>query len=97
MDNFYKTNTWYKARSKTKAKWQRENKPCYYCQEPLDWESPYSVIVDHIKNRKQYPELALHPANLCVVHHACNTKKAAYIENNTRPRINENGFPDSWN
>ena len=93
-DGFYSTTDWHKLRSKTKAMWKREQRPCAYCGKPIDWHAPGAkVSVDHVLNRKKHPDLALEPTNLQVVHHECNTKKAAYVENNKRPAIGTDGFP----
>jgi 5-methylcytosine-specific restriction endonuclease McrA len=95
-DVFYKTATWYKLRSKVTASWKAKGLPCPYCNSPIDWTVKRGHIVDHIKNRKQYPELALDPSNLQVVHYACNTRKAAFIENNNRVEIGVDGYPVGW-
>ena len=91
-DDFYSQREWHKLRSKTKAIWKREQLPCGYCRLPIDW-SVDKVVVDHILNRKQHPDRALDGRNLQVVHHACNTKKAAYFENNTKIEVRADGFP----
>jgi len=54
------------------------------------------MFVDHIKNRKQHPALALDMGNLCVVHPNCNTRKFHHVENNDKKPININGLPDGW-
>jgi 5-methylcytosine-specific restriction endonuclease McrA len=54
------------------------------------------VVVDHINNRKQFPHLALELSNLCVVHHACNTKKYYDLEANAREAVGIDGFPEAW-
>ena len=90
-DDFYSTKEWHKLRSKTKAIWKREALPCGYCKMPIDWTQ--RPIVDHILNRKHYPDAALSPSNLQVVHHECNTKKYAYEESNTKTAVGSDGFP----
>ena len=90
-DGFYSTNEWHKLRSKTKAMWKRDQLPCGYCNKPIDWTQ--RPIVDHKLNRKQYPDLALVSGNLQVVHHACNSKKYAYEEANTKIAVRDDGFP----
>ena len=90
-DAFYSNKEWHKVRAKTKALWKANNYPCGYCKQPIDWTQ--RPIVDHKLNRKQHPDLALDLSNLQVVHHACNTKKAAYFENNTKIEVQSNGFP----
>jgi 5-methylcytosine-specific restriction endonuclease McrA len=90
-DPFYRSRDWFKLRSKVKAIWKREQRPCAYCGEPIDWSS--RPIADHIKNRKQFPHLALSIANICVVHHACNTKKYHHQEASKKPEIGLDGYP----
>ena len=90
-DGFYSSKEWHKLRSKTKALWKAKAYPCGYCHQPIDWTQ--RVSVDHIMNRKKHPDLALSMSNLQVVHHECNTKKAAYYENNNKIEVQSNGFP----
>ena len=99
-DEFYSSKEWRALRAQTKAKAKRANRPCAYCGKPIDWHTPGAkVSVDHVLNRKQRPDLALEATNLQVLHHACNTRKAAYVENNNRPEIGVDGFPTNseWN
>ena len=95
-DPFYTTKSWHRLKQKTKVAWRHQGKPCGYCGLPLDWDDKQSLIVDHIQNRKQYPDLAMEPTNLQVVHHACNKRKAVYVENNTKVAIGLDGFPAGW-
>ena len=95
-DGFYKDIKWIKLRSKVRAQWKREGKPCAYCGHDLDHDEKGSVTVDHIINRRQRPDLAYEQSNLQVVHSTCNTKKASYVENNTKTRINDDGYPEGW-
>lgn len=93
-DPFYSSYAWKTLRSSIVRQWKAKNRPCAYCLQPFkqgDW-----YFVDHIKNRKQHPELALTPENLCCMHRDCNTKKAAFFENNAREQIGVDGFPASW-
>ena len=93
-ERFYNTKEWHRLRTKTKAHWRRSGQPCAYGHQPLDWAD--KPTVDHIKNRLQYPHLALEPSNLCVVHHTCNSKKAAWVERNDKPAIGLDGYPEGW-
>lgn len=93
-DGFYKTTTWQKLRARTVRLWRASGKPCAYCGKPF--EPGQLIFVDHIKNRRQFPALALDPRNLCCVHRDCNTKKAAYYENNAREAVGIDGLPPSW-
>jgi 5-methylcytosine-specific restriction endonuclease McrA len=53
------------------------------------------LIVDHIRSLKERPDLALSPQNLQLLHHSCNSRKAAWTEkaNDTRIRVGTDGFP----
>jgi len=95
-DLFYSSPEWHKLRAKTKATWRAQGRPCPYCNQPIDWAIKGGTTVDHILNRRKHPDKALDPSNLQVVHSSCNSKKAAYVENNNKPRINVDGFPDGW-
>lgn len=69
-------------------------KACPYCGKPIDRRQ--RLIVDHIHNRKQFPDLAHREDNLQVVHHACNTQK--YYKHEQQPQrdvdeVGEDGFP----
>jgi hypothetical protein len=99
QDGFYNTKDWWKLRAKVKKSWRVNGKPCHYCGKPLDWHSKHGVVVDHIINRRQRPDLALDINNLCCVHggkEACNTKKYYNEESNDKPEIDADGFPESW-
>lgn len=90
-DSFYTSRQWHKTRAIVRKHWKVNNLPCAYCGKPIDWNA--KPIVDHIKNRKRYPELAYDLSNLCLVHHQCNTKKYYYVENNDKPKIGADGYP----
>ena len=91
-DPFYQSSAWRAVRAKVLAKWKREGRPCGYCGAGLTWKKG-EQIVDHIENRRRRPDLALDMRNLQVVHHACNTRKAAYVENGDKPEVGSDGFP----
>jgi 5-methylcytosine-specific restriction endonuclease McrA len=95
-DPFYSSPEWHKLRAKTKATWKAQGKPCAYCGEPIEWAIKGEAVVDHVLNRKKHPDKALDPSNLQVLHHSCNSKKAAYFENNSKPTIGFDGFPEGW-
>ncbi len=90
VDAFYTTRDWHKLRSRTKALWKRNGWPCGVCGEALDWTS--RVTVDHIKERKEYPELAYEPTNLQCTCHPCNTRKSAARRQRNRPEIGPDGY-----
>lgn len=96
MTNWYASKEWFKLRAKTRAAWKALAKPCAVCREPLQWHLPHGVIVDHIQNKKQRPDLAYEPANLQCVCHGCNTRKGHYIERSKTAAIGLDGLPDSW-
>ena len=93
-DSFYKQAKWVKLRNKVRQHWYANGLPCSYCGEAIDWSIKGGNIVDHIKNRKQYPHLAYELSNLCVVHHKCNTLKYYQDEASDKQRTNLSGFPE---
>lgn len=94
QDGFYNRKEWWFLRNKITAYWKRNRLPCSWCGEPIDWGAKKSWAVDHIKNRRDYPELALEPSNLTVVHQACNARKyVAEEKQGGRPLIGPDGFP----
>ena len=93
-DPFYGSAAWQKLRSRAKRIWMASGKPCAYCGQPF--KAGEQLFVDHIKNRKQHPALALDMGNLCVVHPNCNTRKFHHVENNDKKPIGINGLPDGW-
>ena len=92
-EKFYQTAAWRKLKRRVMSRWKAEGRPCGYCGKELPWGQRFGVIVDHILNRKQHPHLAFVESNLMVVHHACNSKKAAWSEKDDRPEIGADGFP----
>ena len=93
-DPFYQTPQWKALRKQIRAHWKRTGQGCAVCGQRIRWDQ--KPIVDHIKNRRQHPELAHDPRNLQVVCHACNTRKAAWAELSTVTPTNMDGFPDGW-
>ena len=91
MTGFYNDAKWHRVRNRVRKRWRIDNRPCGYCGEPIDWSA--RPIVDHIINRKERPDLAYDDNNLQVVHHACNTRKGHWVENNDKQRIGIDGFP----
>ena len=98
QDGFYNTKDWWKLRAKVKKSWRVNGKPCHYCGKPLDWHSKHGVIVDHIINRRDRPDLAMETSNLACVCHACNTKKYYQQETGAGNAVGEDGLPidGSW-
>lgn len=54
-DPFYQSKDWWNLRSKVKAQWKREGKPCAMCKQPIDWNK--RPIADHIEPRSKRPDL----------------------------------------
>jgi len=94
VTGFYSSKAWKEISAKVRKHWRATGKPCGYCGLPI--ERGQRTIVDHIVNRRQAPHLALAPSNLQLVHHACNSKKASFIENNTKKPVGYDGLPDDW-
>ena len=96
VERFYSSKAWHRLRSKVAATWRASGRPCHWCGQPLPWGTPHGVIVDHIQNRKAFPELAMDANNLACVCHPCNSKKATWVDNSKREAIGADGFPASW-
>jgi 5-methylcytosine-specific restriction endonuclease McrA len=95
-DKFYSSMPWLRLRSKVKAQWRRAGKPCAYCGQALDWATKRAVVVDHIINRRQRPDLAMDINNTQCVCHPCNTRKAHHVELNNKIQVNDDGLPPGW-
>ncbi len=93
-DPFYQTPQWKALRKQIRAHWKRTGQPCAVCGCAIRWDR--KPVVDHIKNRRQHPDLAHDPRNLQLVCHACNTRKAVWAELSTVTPTNMDGFPDGW-
>lgn len=89
---FYQSQQWISLRRSTVKRWKAYGLPCSYCGDEIDWSKRYSAIADHIKPIRRYPTLALEPTNIVMMHHACHTKKTAWVDNPTKPEINSSGF-----
>lgn len=95
--SWYASKEWAKARAKTKSAWKAANRACGVCHQPLEWTVKHAVIVDHILNRRQRPDLAYESTNLQCVCHGCNTRKAHYVENNkSRVSVGVDGLNALW-
>jgi 5-methylcytosine-specific restriction endonuclease McrA len=94
--NFYAQTKWIKLRNSVKKEWRSAGLVCAVCGQPLQWGVRGAVVVDHILNRKQYPDRAYDRANLQCVCHGCNTRKAHHVELNDKEPIGEDGLPASW-
>lgn len=60
----------------------RRNAPCALCGLPINYRARNknaddAASVDHIKPWRDHPNLRLDPANLQIVHQACNRAKGA--------------------
>lgn len=99
-DKFYGTTEWFKARSQVL---KRDGYRCVICE--ADVHGKGKARVDHIKPKKEYPELALELANLRTLCLSCDAKRhadkgrAALIKRGITPRSAErqetgpDGFP----
>jgi len=58
-----------------------QRNPCYHCGQPINYDATYpapdSFTVDHLRSRRDHPELAEDPANLVAAHARCNNVKGA--------------------
>lgn len=75
-DPFYKSEEWRMLSYRMRA-FQRE---CLRCG------SKHRLVVDHIKPRSKYPELALEQSNLQVLCYSCNRSKGNWDETDYRLR-----------
>lgn len=90
VDPFYSSASWRDLREKVRTKWKTQGRPpCPICQQAITGVP----VVDHIKDRKRHPGLALMESNLRVVCHPCNTRKGAWEDNTSKPEIGADGFP----
>lgn len=71
-DSFYRTPKW---RAWRDAIILRRGRVCQQCGADLSW--PQKAHVDHVKSRKQYPELAFDPSNVRVLCTSCHSSKTA--------------------
>ena len=87
-DPFYGSKAWQKLR----ARMQNKAKACALCGKLF---APGEMkLVDHIKPRKQYPNLALTESNLQVVHHGCHNSAKAHMEKGRNvPLTGADGWP----
>lgn len=89
-NTFYSRSDWKLVSSKVRKSWLAMNKPCAYCGESLVGQR---VVVDHILNRTQRPDLALDPTNLQVLHRKCNSVKYYHVEINDKVETTYDGYP----
>lgn len=95
VDAFYSSAAWRELREKVRKRWKAQGQPpCPICGKAITGVP----IVDHIKDRKRHPGLALMESNLRVVCHPCNTRKGVWEDNATKPETGVDGFPkgSSW-
>lgn len=69
------------ACARVKARDSAVNAPCYLCKQPLDYSltapHPDRHSVEHIKTRRDFPELTWDYANMASAHLSCNLEKGA--------------------
>jgi 5-methylcytosine-specific restriction endonuclease McrA len=79
-DDFYRSWEWKQVRFQVLK---------YYGAVCMLCHSPYDIVVDHIKSRREHPELALSFDNLQVLCDSCNRGKGRYDESDFRPLLPE--------
>ena len=64
------------ALARVKARGARNHTHCILCDRPIDYTlkypNPWACSVEHVKPRRDYPELTWDPANWAPDHHQCN-------------------------
>ena len=95
-DPFYQSKDWIKLRSKVRAKWLRDGRPCGMCGK--DFAIRDKMIVDHIVPRSKMPSLELEESNLQLIHFSCHNVKTHRHERLDLPSIGLDGMPEdgSW-
>ena len=95
-DPFYQSKDWIKLRSKVRAKWLRDGRPCGACRKPLLLRE--KMIVDHIIPKNDRPDLSMDESNLQLVHFGCHNVKTHRHERLNLPQIGLDGLPEdgSW-
>ncbi|UWR04737.1 HNH endonuclease [Ruegeria conchae] len=89
-DPFYSSKAWRKVRALVR---KRDRQCCTKCG--VSVRARGSGLVDHIKDRKQYPQLALFPPNLRTLCWSCHNARHADLRTGRpeRPVIGADGFP----
>ena len=90
---FYQTTEWRALRRQVIKHWKANGLPCGYCNQPIDWSQRWAAIADHVEPLRKAPHLALEPANISMLHHACHSKKTAWDDYSTKAEVNADGFP----
>jgi len=85
---FYKQKEWYILRAKAL---KRDNHTCRFCGKLVKGKG--KAIVDHIKRRTAYPQLALVLSNLQVLCFNCHQSIKRRDENNPNRGVNSDGTP----
>lgn len=90
VDPFYSSAAWRDLRAKVRTKWRAAGQPpCPLCKQPITG----TPIADHIQPRRKRPDLALVESNIQIICHPCNSKKAMWSDNSTKPETGLDGFP----
>lgn len=77
----------------------RNHTPCVLCDEPIDYTleypNPWACSVEHVKPRRDHPELTWDPGNWAPAHHQCNidAPKGHVATPTTRPDL---GIVSGW-
>jgi 5-methylcytosine-specific restriction endonuclease McrA len=72
------------ALRRVKAEGRRNNAPCCICDQGIDYSlaypHPQSCSVQHMRSRKQFPELTWDPSNWAPAHLDCNKAAGVVVE-----------------
>lgn len=87
IDKFYKSKAWLVVRRTVLI---RDNYKCQWCGARVTLR--FDAHVDHIKKRRDYPELALDPRNLQTLCSTCHNKFKQSQEKKPRPQVSNDGY-----
>lgn len=93
-DPFYSSPEWQRVRHQVLI---RDNFHCVWCNEDVSGKG--KARIDHIKMKKQYPELALDINNLRTLCASCDNKRHSREHNPygvKREECDESGYPEAW-
>lgn len=76
MSDPRKTTRWRKLRAELYRRDRAASAPCWICHQPIDYRArpgtPDSWEPDHMRDVKNYPQLAFEPSNIMPAHCSCN-------------------------
>lgn len=86
------------ALARVKANGARNQTPCCLCDQPIDYRlrypDPWSCSVQHVKSRRDHPELVWDPANWRPAHLQCNKEEPKTERRPASPP--DLGVVDDW-